>query len=82
VAGLNRNGWQLYAGTGGRFSPELLAGLSRNTHKAKRLKNYNTNNVVLLIEKDFNFIVRNEWNSKNWSIPNCKILQDNNSNWW
>jgi len=39
VAGLNRNGWQLYAGTGGRFSPELLAGLSRNTHLIEDINN-------------------------------------------
>ena len=32
MAGLNRNGWQLYAGIGGRFSPESLAGMGRNTH--------------------------------------------------
>ena len=31
MAGLTRNGWQLSAGIGGRFSPESLAGYGRNT---------------------------------------------------
>ena len=50
MAGLNRNGWQLYAGTGGRFSPELLAGLSRNTHFETYCQNLNLEQLNVTIK--------------------------------
>lgn len=37
MAGFTRNGRQLCTGIGGRFSPELLAGLSRNTHNSDKI---------------------------------------------
>jgi len=37
VAGLPRNGWQLSAGIGGRFTPESLAGLGRNTQSPSKM---------------------------------------------
>ena len=38
VAGLFRNGWQPSSGTGGRFTPESVAGLSRILHNAHHIR--------------------------------------------
>lgn len=36
MAGFIRNGWQLSPGMGGRFEPESVAGLARNTQETSQ----------------------------------------------